>query len=32
MGVAAATGVGNMGLSPQLISGYPLAIDMISRA
>jgi hypothetical protein len=24
MGVAAATGVGNMGLSPQLISGYPL--------
>jgi hypothetical protein len=23
-GVAAATGVGNMGLSPQLISGYPL--------
>ena len=24
MGVAAATGVGNMGISPQLISGYPL--------
>ena len=24
MGVAAATGVGNMGLSPQVISGYPL--------
>ena len=23
-GVGAATGVGNMGLSPQLISGYPL--------
>lgn len=23
-GVAAATGVGNMGLSPQLLSGYPL--------
>ncbi len=25
MGLAAATGVGSMGLSPQLISGYPLA-------
>src|SRR5882762_162528 len=24
MGVAAATGVGNMGISPQVISGYPL--------
>ena len=24
MGVAAATGIGNMGISPQVISGYPL--------